>query len=169
MEIKKCPFCGGEAELQHGAFIGGKTTSYVMCLKCRAGSEPVVTVSSLCSDDEAIKKWNQRADEKARDPENYKKVSYDGIYFCVDGKTPTEMLAERDPDENYIGTVLEALDAYERQLKRWGIKVSGVDAKVTIQKFKQNEETEKLFPEFIRRSLNCNYRELCEFFARVIG
>lgn len=112
---------------------------------------------------------NKRTDGKVRDPENYKKVSYDGIYFCVDGKTPTEMLKDRDPDENYIGTELEALDAYERQLKRWGIEVRGVDAKVTIQKFKQNEETEKLFPEFIRRSLNCSIRELCELFMRVTG
>jgi Lar family restriction alleviation protein len=168
MEIKNCPFCGGKAELHHGAFVE-KTTSYVMCVKCRAKTDSIIAKPSLCSDDEAIKIWNERADEKTRDPENYKKVSYDGIYFCVDGKTPTEMLAERDPDENYIGTKLEHLDAYERQLKRWGIIVNGVDAKVTIQKFKQNEETEKLFPEFIRRSLNCSVRELCEFFMRVTG
>lgn len=160
MEIKNCPFCGGKAELLHGSL---ETTSYVRCVKCRAKTDPIDAKPNVCSDEKAIEMWNKRADRKARDPENYKKVSYDGIYFCRDNKTPTEMLKERDPDENYIGTELEGLDAYERQLKRWDIKVSGVDAKVTIQKFNQNEETKKLFVEFIRRSLNCSVRELCDF------
>lgn len=168
MEIKNCPFCGGEAELKHGNFLLSQI-SYVQCQDCFARTPNKLVGADWCADEEAIKAWNKRTGEKARDPENYKKVSYDGIYFCPDDKTPTDMLTDRDPDYNYIGTELEALDAYERQLKRWDIKVSGVDAKVTIQKFKQNEETEKLFPEFIRRSLDCSILELCEFFMRVTG
>lgn len=168
MEIKNCPFCGGEAEIKHIDHVR-VLGSYVKCKDCGAETKSVEICSKYSSDEEAIKRWNKRADKKARDPDNYKKVSYDGIYFCHDGKTPTDMLKERDPDENYIGTELEALDAYERQLKRWGIIVRGVDARVTILKFKQNEETEKLFPEFIRRSLGCSIPELCQFFLKVTG
>lgn len=167
MEIKNCPFCGGEAELQHGSFIGGKTTSYVMCLKCRASSEPVVTVSSLCSDDEAIKRWNERADRTARDPENYKKVSYENLYF-FDDSTATDILAERDPDENYIGTELEGLDAYERQLKRWDIKVGDVDGRAIIEAFAKNDETIRLFPEYLRRCLDCTYKDVWELYIKSI-
>lgn len=167
MEIKNCPFCGGKAELQHGTFIGGKTTSYVMCLKCRARSEPVVTVSSLCSDDEAIKRWNERADEKTRDPENYKKVSYDNLYL-FDDATATDILKKRDPDENYIGTELEGLDAYERQLKRWDIKVGGADGRSIIEAFAKNDETIRLFPEYLRRCLDCTHKDIVKLYIESI-
>ena len=167
MEIKNCPFCGGKAELKHG-IIGGKTTSYVMCLKCRAKSELVVTVVSyLCSDDEAIKRWNERADEKTRDLENYKKVSYDGLYY-FDDATATDILKKRDPDENYIGTELEGLDAYERQLKRWDIKVSGVEGKAIIEAFAKNDETIKLFPEYLCRCLDCTHKDVLKLYINSI-
>lgn len=167
MEIKNCPFCGGQAVLKHDTFVG-KTASYVMCVKCRAKTDPVVAKPHLCSDDEVIKRWNERTDEKTRDPENYKKVSYDGIYFCVDGKTPTEMLAERDPDENYIGTELEGLDAYERQLKRWDIKVSGADGRAIIEAFAKNDETIKLFPEYLCRCLDCTHKDVLKLYINSI-
>ena len=167
MEIKNCPFCGGKAELQHGTLIGGKTTSYVMCLKCRAKTDSIIAKPSLCSDDEAIKSWNKRANEKARDPENYKKVSYEGLYL-FDDATATDILKKRDPDENYIGTELEGLDAYERQLKRWDIKVSGVDGKSIIQAFAKNDETTRLFPEYLRRCLGFANKDIMEFYLKSI-
>ena len=37
----------------------------------------------------------------------------------------TKALESIDPSENYKGTSLEGLDAYQRQLKRFGIKVGG--------------------------------------------
>ena len=46
-----------------------------------------------------------------------------GLYATSKGFTAS--LEELDPSENYIGTELEGLDAYQRQLKRFGIKVSG--------------------------------------------
>lgn len=163
MEIKNCPFCGGEAELLHGV---GKS-SYVMCVKCKASSEYIFSTPNLCSDDEAIKKWNERTDEKARDPENYKKVSYDGLYL-FDDATATDMLKWRDPDENYIGTELEQLDAYERQLKRWNIKVSDVDGKEIIKAFAKNDETIKLFPEYLRRCLDCTHKDVVKLYIESI-
>ena len=37
----------------------------------------------------------------------------------------TKALESLDPSENYKGTPLEGLDAYQRQLKRFGIRVGG--------------------------------------------
>ena len=41
------------------------------------------------------------------------------------GRTFTQVLEREDPSERYKGTDLEGLDAYQRQLKRFGIKVRG--------------------------------------------
>lgn len=57
-----------------------------------------------------------------------------------------------DPSENYKGTELEGLDAYERQLKRFDIKVKGSNSD-TISKFFQTSDSAVLFPEYIRRSV----------------
>ena len=45
--------------------------------------------------------------------------------YSVPGKTFTQVLEELDSSENYRGTSLEGLDAFQRQLKRYDIKVSG--------------------------------------------
>lgn len=46
-----------------------------------------------------------------------------GLYTSDKGFTSS--LEAIDPSENYKGTELEGLDAYERQLKRFDIKVKG--------------------------------------------
>ena len=43
-----------------------------------------------------------------------------GLYTT--GKSFTQALEQIDPSENYAGTPLEGLDAYQRQLKRFDIK-----------------------------------------------
>lgn len=45
--------------------------------------------------------------------------------YANKGKSLTDILEELDPSENYKGTALEGLDAFQRQLKRFDIKVSG--------------------------------------------
>lgn len=55
-----------------------------------------------------------------------------GLYTT--GKSFTQALEALDPSENYKGTSLEGLDAFERQLKRFDIKVSGKDCD-TVSKF----------------------------------
>lgn len=57
-----------------------------------------------------------------------------GLYTT--GKSFTQALEALDPSENYKGTSLEGLDAFERQLKRFDIKVSGKDCD-TVSKFFQ--------------------------------
>lgn len=66
-------------------------------------------------------------------------------------KSLSEVLETIDPSENYVGTALEGLDAFSRQLKRFNIKVSG-DKSNTVEDFFQTNQTSVLFPEFVRRS-----------------
>ncbi len=64
----------------------------------------------------------------------------------------TKTLEELDPSENYEGTSLSGLDAFERQLKRFDIKVNGKNSDV-IEKFFKTSESAVLFPEYIKRSV----------------
>ena len=57
-----------------------------------------------------------------------------------------------DPSENYKGTSLEGLDAFERQLKRFNIKVSGAGSD-TIEKFFKTSDSAALFPEYVARAV----------------
>lgn len=64
----------------------------------------------------------------------------------------TKALEEQDPSENYKGTSLEGLDAYQRQLKRFGIRVSGSGSDV-VDKFFKTSDSAVLFPEYISRAV----------------
>ena len=64
----------------------------------------------------------------------------------------TKTLESIDPSENYKGTALEGLDAYQRQLKRFGIKVSGSGSDV-VEKFFRSSDSAVLFPEYVSRAV----------------
>lgn len=64
----------------------------------------------------------------------------------------TKALESIDPSENYKGTSLEGLDAYQRQLKRFGIKVGGSGSDV-VDKFFKTSDSAVLFPEYISRAV----------------
>lgn len=68
------------------------------------------------------------------------------------GRSFTQTLESLDPSENYKGTELEGLDAYERQLKRFDIKASGADSSV-VGKFFQTSDAAVLFPEYVSRAV----------------
>lgn len=68
------------------------------------------------------------------------------------GRSFTQTLEALDPSENYKGTELEGLDAYERQLKRFNIKPSGADSSV-VGKFFQTSDAAVLFPEYVSRAV----------------
>ncbi len=74
------------------------------------------------------------------------------------GCTFTQMLEKADPSENYRGTALEGLDAFQRQLKRFDIKVSGPDSSV-VGKFFQTSDAAVLFPEYLTRVIRCGIDE----------
>ncbi len=57
-----------------------------------------------------------------------------------------------DPSENYKGTALDGLDAFERQLKRFDIKVKGSGSS-TVDKFFSTTDSAVLFPEYVSRAV----------------
>ena len=66
------------------------------------------------------------------------------------GHTFTQTLEELDPSEHYRGTSLEGLDAFQRQLKRFDIKVKGAGSDL-VEKFFHSTDSAVLFPEFVSR------------------
>ncbi len=66
------------------------------------------------------------------------------------GKTFTQVLEGLDPSEAYKGTSLEGTDAFQRQLKRFGIRVKGAGSD-KVEKFFSSAASAVLFPEFICR------------------
>ena len=93
----------------------------------------------------------------------YNKIKLDKGLYSITGKSFTQALAQLDPDENYAGTELAGLDAYERQLKRFDIKVSGKDCD-RVEKFFVSQESAVLFPEYVRRMIKQGMNE-----ASIIG
>lgn len=82
---------------------------------------------------------------------DYKKIRLEkGMY--ASGKPFTATLEELDPSEQYRGTALEGLDAYERQLKRFDIHVNGVKSDC-VEKFFQTSDSSALFPEYVSRAV----------------
>ena len=58
----------------------------------------------------------------------YNNIKLEKGLYSITGKTFTQALAELDPDANYENTELKGLDAFERQLKRFDIKVKGANS-----------------------------------------
>ena len=82
---------------------------------------------------------------------NYENIKLEkGLYTT--GKSFTQALECLDPSENYAGTALEGLDAYQRQLKRFGIHVNGKNSD-TVEKFFKSSDSAALFPEYINRAV----------------
>ena len=65
-----------------------------------------------------------------------------------------------DPSENYNGTALEGLDAFERQLKRFDIKIKGKNSS-PLEKFFQTSDSAALFPEYVSRAVRQGMEEAC--------
>ncbi len=83
----------------------------------------------------------------------YNTIKLEKGLYNITSKSFTEALCELDPDENYKSTDMEGLDAFERQLKRFDIKICG-DMSDKVDKFFQSTQSAVLFPEFVRRSIN---------------
>ncbi len=82
----------------------------------------------------------------------FKNITLEKGMYGVPGKTFTQVLEELDRSENYRDTPLEDLDAYQRQLMRYGIKVSGPQSS-TVESFFGSSGSAALFPEFIARAV----------------
>ena len=80
-----------------------------------------------------------------------------GMYHEA-GRSFTQVLEKLDPSEQYRGTALEGLDAYQRQLKRFDIKVKGAGSDV-VEKFFKTAQSAVLFPEYIARAVKAGMEE----------
>ena len=74
------------------------------------------------------------------------------------GKTFSQVLEELDPSASYENTEFAGLDAYQRQLKRFDIKVGGRGSDV-VEKFFRTADSAVLFPEYIARSVRQGMEE----------
>ena len=74
------------------------------------------------------------------------------------GRSFTQVLEGLDPSEQYKGTRLEGLDAFQRQLKRFDIKVKGAGSD-PVEKFFRTADSAVLFPEYIARSVRQGMEE----------
>ena len=74
------------------------------------------------------------------------------------GKNFTQVLESLDPSENYRGTALEGTDAFQRQLKRFGIKAKGAGSS-PVEKFFATMDSAVLFPEYIARTVRQGMEE----------
>lgn len=88
----------------------------------------------------------------------YTDIKLEKGLYSITGKTFTQALAELDPDSAYENTELKGLDAFERQLKRFDIKVKGANSD-RVEKFFLNTQSAVLFPEYVRRAVKAGLNE----------
>lgn len=82
----------------------------------------------------------------------YENITLEKGMYQSGKKSLTQVLESLDPSQEYIGTSLEGLDAFSRQLKRFDIKVSGRGSDV-VEKFFQTSNSAALFPEYVSRAV----------------
>ena len=90
-------------------------------------------------------------------------MSYDNLklekgMYRQEGMNFTQVLESLDPSENYRGTALEGTDAFQRQLKRFGIRVKGAGSS-PVEKFFRTMDSAVLFPEYIARTVRQGMEE----------
>lgn len=88
----------------------------------------------------------------------YNDIRLEKGLYNLSGKSFTAALEELDPSSAYSGTPLEKLDAFERQLKRFNIRINGLDCDC-VEKFFSTTETAVLFPEFVTRCIRKGFDE----------
>ena len=74
------------------------------------------------------------------------------------GMSFTQVLESLDPSENYRGTALEGTDAFQRQLKRFGIRAKGAGSS-PVEKFFATMDSAVLCPEYIARTVRQGMEE----------
>ncbi|MDE6665500.1 MAG: phage major capsid protein [Ruminococcus sp.] len=88
----------------------------------------------------------------------YNDIKLEKGLYNLSEKSFTDALEELDPSASYCGTPMEKLDAFERQLKRFNIRIAGSNCD-RIEKFFSSTETAVLFPEFVTRCIRKGFDE----------
>lgn len=89
---------------------------------------------------------------------NYESIHLEKGMYHVPNKSFTQVLEEMDPSYNYVGTPMEKLDAFERQLKRYDIKVAG-ESSSAVEEFYKTTDASALFPEYLARAIRQGMEE----------
>ncbi|MBQ8974737.1 MAG: phage major capsid protein [Oscillospiraceae bacterium] len=89
---------------------------------------------------------------------NFDKIKLEKGMYHEAGMSFTQVLEKADPSENYVNTPYEGLDAYQRQLKRFGITVKGAGSDI-VEKFFRTSQSSVLFPEYVARSVKAGMEE----------
>lgn len=88
----------------------------------------------------------------------YNDIKLEKGLYNLSEKSFTAALEELDPSSAYCGTPMEKLDAFERQLKRFNIRIAGQGCD-RVEKFFTSTETAVLFPEFVTRCIRKGFEE----------
>ena len=88
----------------------------------------------------------------------FNEIRLDKGMYSEAGKSFSQVLEALDPSEGYKGTALEGMDAFQRQLKRFDIKVKGAGSDA-VEKFFSTSEASVLFPEYVSRSVRAGMEE----------
>lgn len=88
----------------------------------------------------------------------YNSIRLEKGMYQEPGRTFGQVLESIDPSSQYIGTSLEGLDAFQRQLKRFDIKVRGTNSDA-VEKFFATMESAVLFPEYVARAVRHGMEE----------
>ncbi|MCI5816089.1 phage major capsid protein, partial [Ruminococcus sp.] len=88
----------------------------------------------------------------------YDTIKLEKSMYNLTGKSFSQALEELDPSAAYADSPLGKLDAFERQLKRFDIHLSGPGCD-RVEKFFTTTESAVLFPEFIRRAILSGMRD----------
>ncbi len=101
----------------------------------------------------------------------YNNVKLEKGMYHLANMSFSDALEQADPSEQYQGSPLASLDAFERQLKRFDIHMNGEHCDL-VEKFFTTTESAVLFPEFVRRAVKQGMEEsilpeLCAAVTRV--
>ena len=83
---------------------------------------------------------------------NFENVKLDRGMYKITGKSFSEVLENQDDSAQYKDTAFGSLDAYQRQLKRFDIKVASASCD-TVEKFFKTADSATLFPEYLSRAV----------------
>jgi len=88
----------------------------------------------------------------------FNEIHLDKGMYAIPGKDFSQILESLDPSEGYVGTPLEGLDAFQRQLKRFDIHVRGAGSDM-VEKFFLSTDSAVLFPEYVARAVRAGMDE----------
>ncbi len=88
----------------------------------------------------------------------FNEINLEKGMYSQKGKSFTQVLESLDPSENYKGTPYEGMDAFQRQLGRFDIRVKGPGSD-RVEKFFSTSASTVLFPEYVSRSVKTGMEE----------